>query len=126
MPLGKQVATFSLQSEPGTYTRGSDNTMTAQINMYGSQSGEMPGAAFGTLTVMGIGAKSGTWSWCGATYLDTGDTDTDEGNGTWETTGPHKWRLRGIDVFSDGRTAVVEAEGDLASQTLTGTLYELS
>ena len=125
MALGKAIGEFSFKSTSFTYTPGPGSAVTTQINYQGSVTGELAGVAQGTMTVVAEpGAKSGNWSWCGATYLNNGDTVGASAQGTWEPSGKHKYRLRGSVNFSDGRIAATEAEADL--QTLAGKLSEWS
>jgi hypothetical protein len=54
------------------------------------------GTAIGTLTAVGgPGAKSGTWSYCGMTFLNAGGSMGVSGQGTWEESGVNKWRFHG-------------------------------
>jgi hypothetical protein len=125
MALGKQIGEYSFKAISTTYTPGPGSAITQQINFQGSATGDLAGVAQGTLTVVAEpGAKSGNWSWCGASYLDNGDIVGATAQGTWEPIGKHKWRLRGVAHFSDGRIAATEGEGDL--QTLAGKLSEWS
>jgi hypothetical protein len=70
--------------------------------------------------------KNATYSWCGVSYLDNGDSMTDQAQGTIESIGPHKWRTQGIDHLSDGRIMRVEGEADLPARLWTGKLIPLS
>ena len=128
MALGKPMAEFSFKAITATYTAGPGSAMTNAINFEGELTGDMAGPAQGTLTTVMAepNAKTGTWSWSGVTYLANGDIVGATSQGTIETVGSHKWRLRGQATFSDGHTAAVEGEGDLATRTLAGTLYEWS
>jgi hypothetical protein len=95
----------------------------------GSAKGEgLTGPALGTLTAVGDapGAKSGTCSWAGASYLDSGEELNSKGAGTWEKIGTHKWRIRATTYFSDGRTMAAEGVIDLATRSFSGTLHEWS
>jgi hypothetical protein len=57
-------------------------------------------------------------------FLDDGKTINGSGEGTWETVGKHKWRIRGINYIADGRTLASDGELELATQSLTGKIYE--
>ena len=125
MALGKLIADYSYKAISTTYTPGPGNALTQQINYQGSGTGELAGVAQGTLIVVAeAGAKSGNWSWCGVSYLNSGDIVGATAQGTWETSGKHQWRLRGTAHFSDGRIAATEGEANL--ETLTGKLSEWS
>jgi hypothetical protein len=83
------------------------------------------GTGIGTLTVVAEpGAKSGTWTWCGTTFLNTGGSVGVDGQGTWEESSANKWRYRGTGENSDGSVTAVEYEGDLATRTIAGKIYE--
>lgn len=128
MALGKPMAEFSFKAITARYTSGPGRAMSSEINFEGELTGNMAGPAQGTLTtvVAEPNAKNGTWSWSGMTYLANGDIVGATSQGTLETVGSHKWRLLGQATFSDGSTAAVEGEGDLATRSLAGTLYEWS
>ena len=125
MALGKLMGEYSFKATSNTYTPGPGSAITQQINYRGTVTGQLTGVAEGTLTVVAEpSAKSGNWSWCGASYLDNGDIVGATAQGTWEPSGKHKWRLRGSASFSDGRITATEGEADL--ETLAGKLSEWS
>ena len=125
MAQGKQIGEFSLKMTSRTFTPGPGNTLALQVNFEGPVTGVMAGLHSGTLSVVIVpGAKSGTYTYCGATYLNNGDLVAASSQGTVENIGNHKRRLRGVNHFSDGSIAAVEAEGDLTAGTLIGALYE--
>ena len=72
--------------------------------------------------------KGGTWSYCGMTAFSKGGGNTVNSQGTWEETGPLKFRHRGTAKFSDGGNCGLEFENDAStgSLTLTGKIYEWS
>ncbi len=55
-----------------------------------------------------------------------GGGNTVNSQGTWQETGPNKFRYRGTAKFSDGRTCGVEFDNDATSGalTLSGTLND--
>jgi hypothetical protein len=125
MALGKESGEFSFKvtsttfSETGAAERGGFHV---QINLLGTATG---GTVEGTLTLTGEpGAKSGTGSFRGANFLDDGNIISGTGEGTWETVGKHKWRIRGINYRSDGSTVASDGELVLATQSYQGKLYE--
>lgn len=125
MALGKQIASWTYKITSTRYSPGPGKATTLQLDMGGSVSGEMAGAGQGTLTAVGeLGAKSGTWSWCGAIYLNDGGVIGTSGQGTVEEIGKHRWRLVGVAQTAEGRNVGVEAEGEFATQTLSGKLFE--
>ena len=124
MALGKQIGEFSFKATSTMYTPGPGGTITQQINFQGSATGELAGVAQGTLTVVAEpGAKKGTWSWCGTVAMANGSSYGDQGQGTWEEIGAHRWRLRGAGSTSEEQSFGVEAEANLAERALVGKLY---
>jgi len=95
--------------------------------MEGTFSGEMGEGTYAlTLHVVyETSMKSGTWSQYG---IGTGKDGSFgfRGQGTWEEIGTNKWRYRGTDQLSDGSINAVEFEGDWATRTWAGKLYEWS
>jgi hypothetical protein len=79
----------------------------------------------GTATFVPAGMKNATYTWCGVSYLDNGDSMTDQAQGTIESIGPHKWRTQAIDHLSDGRIMRVEGVADLAARSWTGKLIPM-
>ena len=80
------------------------------------------GAAFDTVTYVG-GPKNGTYSECATAYLDNGDGLSALGQGTYESSGKHRWRTQSFVQISDGRRVTGEGEIDLASRTWKGTIF---
>jgi hypothetical protein len=127
MAVGKQLGEFALKATSLTYT-ATETGGSIQGNFEGTAKGEgLTGPVLGTLTSGGApGAKSGTCSWVGTSYLDNGEETHAKGEGTWESIGTHKWRIRGINYLSDGRTVASDGEIVLATRSFTGTLFEWS
>jgi hypothetical protein len=125
MAQGKQIGEFKLTVTSTTFTPGPGEALTVQVNFEGEVTGETAGQHRGTLVAVGApGAKSGTYSYCGVTLQGKGEVLALSSQGTVEDIGNHKRRLRGVNRFSDGRIATVEAEGDLLARTLIGKIYE--
>ena len=120
---GKAIGEFSLKGITGSYSPGPAGSVLTQWNFEGTATGF--GAAFGTATFVG-GPKGGTFSYCGAAYLDNGEGSTAVGQGTFESIGKHRWRTEGILQVSDGRRIHSEGELDLASRSWKGKLSEMS
>ena len=117
MAVGKQIGEFSYKVTSATYGETS-----VQINLHGTATGF--GTVEGTLTVRGEpGATSGTCTFRAAAYMDDGKILNGTGEGTWETVGKHKWRIRGVN-YVDGRTFASDGIAELATQSLSGTIYE--
>jgi hypothetical protein len=124
MATGKPVGEFSLKTTSLTLTPGPGGSVLVQGNFEG------PSTHFGTIlrtgTFVSAGAKSGTFSVCAAAYLENGDSLTGNGQGTFESSGRHRWRTQELIHVSDGRTYEVEGEIDLAARTWTGKIFERS
>jgi len=127
MAQGKQIGAFTLKGDAFIYTPGPNQGYTVQIAFSGPVTGEVAGTHRGTMTVVtGLGAKVGTYTYCGVTYLPNGDVVSVTSQGTSENIGNNKRRLRGVNNFSDGRIVAVEAEADTIEGTITGKHYEWS
>ena len=119
MAIGKSIGEFSFKVTSVTYGETSN-----QVNLHGTATGF--GTVEGTITTRGEpGATSGTCSSRAAAYLDDGKILNGVGEGTWETVGKHKWRIRAIN-YVDGRTFASDGVAELATQSYSGTLYEWS
>jgi|ERR1051326_1545746 hypothetical protein len=113
---------YSLKSTSITVSPGPAGSTLSQVNFEGTATGF--GAVLGTAIF--VGDKSGTYSWCAQAYLDSGETLSGNGPGTFESTARHKWRTRGIVTLSDGRALNTEGDIDLATRSWTGVLSERS
>ena len=128
MALGKQTGEYSGQSTSFTVGPGPGNAMTGQLNIEGTGSGENGEFSYAlTHCVEGDpGAKSGTWNQYGLVTMQDGTGLGFRSQGTWEEVSAGKWRYRGTGQLSDGATYATEFEGDLATRTWAGKLYEWS
>jgi len=122
MAAGKQIAEYSMKFTSLTYSPGPGGSTVIQGNCEGTASG------FGTVQGTGtfVGGKSGTFSYCGASYLDNGDLVAADGSGGFESIGKHRWHTQGFLQLSDGRAVVSEGEIDLATRSWNGKLFERS
>jgi hypothetical protein len=123
MASGKHLGEFSLKAITATYSPGPAGSVLSQVNWEGTATGF--GAVFGTATYVG-GPKGGTFSYCAEAFLDNGDAVTGIGQGTFESTGKHRWRTEGFIQISDGRRVATEGEMDLASRSWKGKISEMS
>ena len=122
MAIGKEIGKFTLKAVTTTYALEGDSV---QINLDGTAAGY--GAVLGTLTFKGEpGATSGPLSWRGQGFLDSGETVTGSGEGTWEESGKHKWRTRLLVSTSDGKCHASDGLLDLKTRTLSGKMLEWS
>jgi hypothetical protein len=122
MAKGKPVGEYSMKFTSLTYSPGPGGSTLIQGNCEGTASG------FGTVHGTGtfVGGKSGTLSYCGAAYLENGETSSATGTGTYESSGKHRWRTVGFLQISDGTSVVSEGEIDLATRSWNGKLFENS
>ena len=122
MAAGQQSGEFSLKIASLIFTPGPANSVLVQANCEGTATG------FGTILNTGtfVVGKSGTFSLCGAAYLDNGDIITYTGQGTYESSGRNKWRTQMVNQLSNGQTHNVEGEIDLAARTWSGKFFERS
>ena len=124
MAGGKEIGEFSLKVTTLTYTPAPAGSVLVQANFEGNATGF--GVVLGTMTATSAGQKNGTWSWCAAAYLDNGDSVTGNGQGTFSSGGPNRWRTQGFIDISDGRTIGVEGELELATRVWSGKLFASS
>ena len=120
MAKGKSVGEYSSKFTSFTLTLGPAGSIVTQGNCEGTGTGF--GTTFGT--AMFVGGKSGTFSWCGSSFLDNGEQNSYTGPGTYESSGKHHWRTQGFVEVSDGRTLVSEGEIDLATRSWNGKIFE--
>ena len=125
MAIGKEIGAFSIKATSHTVTPAPGGGIVLNVNFEGTQTGEITGQVLGTLTTKLVpGQASGTYTWCGWGAASSGENVFVEGQGTLESIGTHKWRFLGTNLLSDGSTNAVEAEGELATRTLAGKLFE--
>ena len=129
MALGKQIGQYSGKVTSFTFGPGPGDAMTGQANMEGTVSGEIGEGTYALTRYMVIepGAKSGAWSQYGFAAMKDGTSLSFRDQGTWEEISAGKWRYRGTGQLSDGSTSstyATEFEGDWATRTWAGKLYE--
>jgi len=123
MAKGKEVGEFSMNLTTITFSPGPAGSVLNEANFEGTATGGF-GTVAGTATF--VGGKSGTFSYCGAAWMDSGDEVTFTGSGSYESTGKHHWETRAILEVSDGNTMVSEGKLDLASRSWSGKVSEWS
>jgi len=125
MATEKKAGEFSYTATGVTYAQLPGGGV-AHINMEGTATGF--GTLLGTLSLFGDapGAKTGRSSWVGTAFLDIGDEVQGSAEGFFESSGKHKWKLRGILRASTG--AVFRSEGilSLEGRTYKGTFADWS
>ena len=95
------------------------------INIEGTASGL--GQIQGTLTLVAPapGATAGGGSYTRAAFLDSGEVIGAAGEGYWQQLdGEQKWRVRGINMATNGDCNVSDGILDLATRSFNGTLTE--
>ncbi len=123
MASGKQIGEFSFKFTTFVNIPGPAGSVLIQVTWEGTATGF--GTVFDTITYVG-GPKAGTFSECGVAYLDNGDGLSGIGQGTYESTGKHRWHTEGFMQISDGRRIASEGEIDLAERSWKGKLFEMS
>lgn len=121
MAFGKAIGEYSLKSVSSTQTVGPAGSILIQVNWEGTATGF--GELFSTATYVG-GQKGGTFSLVSAAYLDNGDALNGIGQGTYESSGKHRWNTKAIIDVSDGRRIAGVGELDLALRSWKGELFE--
>jgi len=90
MASGKQKREFS----PGTMSLMLTPGLGDSILIEGNFEGFASGLRLVLGTKAFVGGKQGTFSLCGAAYLDGGDTNNATGTCTYENVGKHRQRIR--------------------------------
>jgi|SRR5208283_3319518 len=124
MAKGKALGEYSAKSTSATLTPGPGGSTVTAINFEGTADR----AGLGSATIVGtatfVGGKSGTFSYCGTAFFDSGETSSAASTGTYESCGKHRWRTVGILHFQDGSSVISEGELDLATRSWKGTIFE--
>ena len=123
MAIGEAVGEFSFTSTSSTVSASPDGGASTQVNLEGTASGY--GTVLGTMTFFADapGAKSGTTSWVGTGYLENGDQVGGLGQGVFQESGTHKWRVRSLIQISDGTVILTDGEIALDGRTYVGTIH---
>ena len=123
MAIEDVAGEYSLNVTSTTFERLDGGASQAVLNMEGSASGY--GTANGTLIMIipGPGANAGPGHYTGASFLENGETIGVRGEGCWEKLdGENKWRVRGINMMSNGDVNLSDGTLDLATRTFNGTM----
>ncbi len=120
MAKGKATGEFSFKSTSLRVSPGPGGSTVIESTMEGTASGF--GAVIATAAF--VGRKSGTFSFCGAAYMDNGETSTASGSGTYESIGKHRWRTDSLVTTSEGQSIIGEGEIDFATRSWKGTMFE--
>jgi hypothetical protein len=123
MASGKQIGEFSFKFTTLVSIPGAAGDVHRQVTWEGTATGF--GTVFTTVTYAGS-SKAGTFSQSGTAFMDNGDFLHGVGQGTYESTGKHKWHTVGFLQLSDGRRITGEGDIDLAERSWKGKLFEMS
>jgi hypothetical protein len=105
MASGKQIGEFSFKFTTFVNSPGPAGDVHRQVTWEGTATG------FGTVFT---------------TVTYDGDFLHGIGQGTYESTGKHKWRTADFIQLSDGRRIAKEGEIDLAERSWKGKIFEMS
>ena len=94
--------------------------------------GEGEAGPFGTIVAtMTLGpavdaaGETGPMVLRGTGFSADGSTVPYVGSGVWRTSGHHKWEVKGINQTASGERVFFVQENDLATRSMTGTIYNL-
>ena len=120
MALGKQLGEYSFKQTSNTVV-----VTGSKLNFHGTATGF--GTVQGTLTIKADepGAPGGICSWEAVGFLEDGKWVGGTGEGTWETVGQHKWRIRLYHSTSNGQTFLSDGELELATLSFQGMITKV-
>ena len=125
MPIGEASGEFNNSVISSTFERLDGGSSQVVINIEGT--GSALGQTNGTLVmrVPAPGAAAGPGSYTGAAFQDNGEVIGLTGEGCWQQLdGEKKWRVRGINMASNGQVLLSDGTLDLATRSFTGTSTE--
>ncbi len=125
MPIGETSGEFSNSITSSTFERQDGGGSQVSVNIEGTASGF--GQTNGTLTlrVPNPGAVAGPASFTGAAFADSGEVIGLTGEGCWEQLdGEQKWRVRGINMATNGGVILSDGTLDIATRSFNGTMNE--
>ena len=114
MPIGEVSGEFNNSVISSTFERLDGGGSQVVINVEGT--GSALGQTNGTLTmrVPIPGAAAGSGSFTGAAFQESGEVVGLTGEGCWEQLdGEQKWRIRGINMASNGQVLLSDGTLDL-------------
>jgi hypothetical protein len=122
MADAKKSGEFSFNATSVAYVMTEGGGGANHINLEGTATGF--GEVLGTLSLFGDApmAQSGPASWVGTAYLDNGDVVESAGEGFFERSSKHKWRVRSIMRGSTGAVYVTDGVISLKGRTYKGTM----
>jgi hypothetical protein len=122
MAKGKKSGEFTFKATSVTYEEMASGGGVVQLNLDGKATGF--GTVMGTMSLFGDapGSQSGRSSWTGEAYLENGDVVQGSGDGFFEKSGKHKWRVRSIVRTTDGAVLLSDGVINLDGRSYKGTL----
>lgn len=122
MTTATKIGDFSHKFITFTFLPGPTGSTLVQCNCEGTTTGF--GFVAGTFTACSAGQKAGTWSWCGASYPESGDSVITRAEGSFSDAGQNCWRTVGLVSTSDGRSMMIEGQVDMAARSWSGGVFE--
>lgn len=124
MAVGKEIGLFDMKSTSITLEANKGKVTAAQVNFEGDISGEFSCTALATMTIQSSDGKDGTYKISARCFMKNGEIVDAVGEGKTTSTGGQKWTVAGVADVSDGRSAAVKGEIDLAKRSYTGRMFE--
>lgn len=122
MNKGKQVAEMSLKSTSMNVSTTPGNGTAITVHFEG------PASTFGTVvrsaTFSAAGAKEGSYTAVALAYLPDGGAVTGSAQGTYKSSGAHRWNTEEMFTFVDGKQFVFEGDLNFAERSWIGKIYE--
>jgi hypothetical protein len=126
MSIGKEAGAFTSTATSMTKSTDAAGNHTFVMNIEGTVTGGMAGAALGTITATTADFQVGSYSADFAAYLADGSVVTGLGSGVFGLSGTHNWQLNGTATLSNGARVATEGVLDLASRSYNGKMLEIS
>lgn len=122
MNKGKQISEMSLKATSMSVSTGPGNGTAITVHFEG------PSPHYGTIvrsaTFSAAGANQGSYTTAAVGYLSDGNVVTGSAQGTYVSSGVHRWRTAETFTFADGSQAVFEGDLNFAERSWTGKIYE--
>jgi hypothetical protein len=125
MAISEEAGEFGYSITSSTFSNRQEGGTEVVINVEGNASGF--GQLNGTLTMIAPapGADAGPVNFTGAAFLDSGEVIGTTAEGCWQKLdGEQKWRVRGINMNTQGGVFVSDGTLDLATRSFNGTFSE--
>ncbi|GAB3114741.1 hypothetical protein GCM10027217_46230 [Pseudomaricurvus hydrocarbonicus] len=124
MTIGNAIGEFSSKSTSITVSDDNDGRVITQVNFEGMADGY--GVITSTMAFYGSepGADRGHVSYAGQAFPPEGRFVTGTGEGVFEESGTHEWRVRLTIHVSDGKLLLSDGIVKLKDRSYTGKIYE--